>query len=110
MKVIIVVCLSWLLNAHAIASNLTIAEQEKQYQDNLGWAQNAQQGIPNKANGNLNIADYCDGAECVSQVNNPPQKGLNDSTINTQKTADFYSNDTAGAMQENFDKGRPDVK
>ncbi|ASC59627.1 IncF plasmid conjugative transfer protein TraN [Vibrio vulnificus] len=110
MKVIIVVCLSWLLNAHAIASNLTIAEQEKQYQDNLGWAQNAQQGIPNKANGNLNIADYCDGAECVSQVNNPPQKELNDSTINTQKTADFYSNDTAGAMQENFDKGRPDVK
>ncbi|MBE3880071.1 hypothetical protein HJ161_23915 [Vibrio parahaemolyticus] len=85
MKAVIAVCLSWLLTAHAMASNLTIAEQEKQYQDNLGWAQSAQQGITTKANGNLNIADYCDDAECVHQVNNPPQKGLNDSAIITKK-------------------------
>ncbi|GAB7225163.1 hypothetical protein VoSk93_43840 [Vibrio owensii] len=110
MKAIIGLCLSWLLSAHAIASNLTIVEQEKQYQDNLGWAQSAQQGITSKANGHLHIADYCDGAECVNQVNNPPQKGLNDSAINDQKTVEYYSNGTAGAMQENFDKGRPDVK
>lgn len=109
MRVVVAVCLSWLFTAHAIASGLTIAEQEQQYQDNLGWAQSAQQDITRKANGNFNITDYCDGVECVSQVNNPPQKGLNDSAINNQKTAEFYANDTAGAMQENFDKGRPDV-
>ncbi|MDE0548810.1 hypothetical protein OU793_05545 [Vibrio sp. VP6] len=86
MKAVIAVCLSWLLTAHAMASNLTIAEQEKQYQDNLGWAQSAQQGITTKANGNLNIADYCDDAECVHQVNNPPQKGLNDRPLSTFPT------------------------
>ncbi|WP_159657490.1 type-F conjugative transfer system mating-pair stabilization protein TraN [Vibrio atypicus] len=110
MKAVIAVCLSWLLTAHAMASNLTIAEQEKQYQDNLGWAQSAQQGITTKANGNLNIADYCDDAECVHQVNNPPQKGLNDSAINNQKTAEYVSNDTAGAIQDNFNEGGPNVK
>ncbi|EGQ8101817.1 type-F conjugative transfer system mating-pair stabilization protein TraN [Vibrio parahaemolyticus] len=110
MRVMIKFCLMSIVFIPAFASNLTIAEQEKQYQDNLGWAQSAQQGITNKASGQLNVADYCEGTQCTNQIHNPPQKGLNDSAINSQKTSEFYSNDTAGAMQENFDKGRPDVK
>ncbi|HBB9944287.1 type-F conjugative transfer system mating-pair stabilization protein TraN [Vibrio parahaemolyticus] len=110
MRVMITFCLISMVCIPAFASNLTIADQEKQYQDNLGWAQSAQQGITSKASGQLNIADYCEGNQCTNQIHNPPQKGLNDSTINRQKTTEFYSNDTAGAMQENFDKGRPDVK
>jgi len=110
MKIVIALCLSWWFSTQVIASSLTIAEQEKQYQDNVGWAQSAQQGITRQADGQLNIADYCDGAECVNQVNEPPQKGLNDSAINNQKSAEFYSNDTAAAIQDNFNKGRPDIR
>ncbi|NMV25011.1 type-F conjugative transfer system mating-pair stabilization protein TraN, partial [Vibrio parahaemolyticus] len=99
MRVMITFCLISMVCIPAFASNLTIADQEKQYQDNLGWAQSAQQGITNKANGQLNIADYCEGNQCTNQIHNPPQKGLNDSAINSQKTTEFYSNDTAGAMQ-----------
>ncbi|WP_425628594.1 type-F conjugative transfer system mating-pair stabilization protein TraN [Vibrio neptunius] len=110
MRIVIAVCLSCWFSTQAIASSLTIAEQAKQYQDNLGWAQSAQQSITRQADGQLNISDYCDDAECVNQVNEPPQKRLNDSAINKQKSAEFYSNDTAAAMQDNFDKGRPDIR
>ncbi|MDC5842224.1 type-F conjugative transfer system mating-pair stabilization protein TraN [Vibrio europaeus] len=110
MRAMIKFCLMLMVSIPVFASNLTIADQEKQYQDNLGWAQSAQQGITNKASGQLNVVDYCEGTQCTNQIHNPPQKGLNDSAINSQKTTEFYSNDTAGAMQENFDKGRPDVK
>ncbi|MFM2591314.1 type-F conjugative transfer system mating-pair stabilization protein TraN [Vibrio sp. TBV020] len=110
MRVMTGLCLYELLTGYTIASSLTIAEQEKQYKDNLSWAQSAQQSITSKANGHLDIADYCDDVECVNQVNNPSQKGLNDSAINNQKTTEFYTNDTADAMQENFNKGRPDIK
>lgn len=110
MKLMTGLFLTWLLHTHVVAAPLTIADQEKQYQESLGWAQSAQQGITNKAQGKLNIKDYCDGVECVNQVNNPSQTGLNDSAINNQKTAEFYSDETAAAMQTNFDKGRPDIK
>lgn len=110
MRVMIKFCLMSIVCIPAFASNLTIADQEQQYQDNLGWAQSAQQGIITKANGQLNVTDYCEGTQCTNQIHNPPQKELNDSAINSQKTTEFYSNDTAGAMQTNFDKGRPDIK
>lgn len=110
MKAMIGLCLIGLIHTHAVASNLTIADQEKQYQESLSWAQSAQQSITSQAHEQLNVADYCDDTECVNQVNNPPQKGLSDAAINNQKTTEFDSNDIAGALQENFDKGRPNVK
>ena len=91
-------------------ATLTIAEQEQQYRESLNWAQGAQQGITGQAQGNLSLSDYCADATCVNNVNNPSQAGMNDAQINNQKTTEFYANDTAGAMQQNFNKGRPDIK
>ncbi|EJX5614693.1 type-F conjugative transfer system mating-pair stabilization protein TraN [Vibrio parahaemolyticus] len=84
--------------------------QEQQYNDNLNWAKQSQQGIIGKAQGKLDINDYCADADCVNQALNPPQAGLDDAAINNKKTSEFFSNDTAGAIQDNFDKGRPDLK
>lgn len=84
--------------------------QEQQYNDNLNWAKQSQQGIIEKAQGKLDINDYCADADCVNQALNPPQAGLDDAAINNKKTSEFFSNDTAGAIQDNFDKGRPDLK
>lgn len=99
----IIILLFWIHGVQA-------ANQEQQYNNNVSWAQSAQQNIPNKANGALTIEDLCADAQCVSQVNNPPQKSLNDAAIESQKTSEYYSNDKAGSIQESFDKGRPDIK
>ncbi|MFA0174610.1 type-F conjugative transfer system mating-pair stabilization protein TraN, partial [Vibrio lentus] len=99
----IIILLLWIHGVQA-------ANQEQQYNNNVSWAQSAQQNIPNKANGALTIEDLCADAQCVNQVNNPPQKSLNDAAIESQKTSEYYSNDKAGAIQESFDKGRPDIK
>ncbi|MEZ8862548.1 type-F conjugative transfer system mating-pair stabilization protein TraN [Vibrio sp. 10N.247.311.51] len=85
------------------------ATQEQQYNNHLGWAQSAQQSIPNQASGKLAIEDLCADAQCVNQVNNPPQKSLNDASIDSQKTGEFYSNENANAIQDGFDKGRPSI-
>ena len=98
--------LLWSMVANVHASNLTIAEQEKQYKDHLSWAKGAQQTTPSK----LDVSDYCADTQCINQVHNPPQKGMSDSAINNKKTAEFYSNDTAKAVQDNFNKGRSDVE
>lgn len=98
--------LLWSIVANVHASNLTIADQEKQYKDHLNWAKGAQQTTPSK----LDVSDYCADTQCINQVHNPPQKGMSDSAINNKKTAEFYSNDTAKAVQDNFNKGRPDVE
>lgn len=84
--------------------------QEQQYNDNLNWAKQSQQGIIGKAQGKLDINDYCGDADCVNQALNPPQAGLDDTSMNDQKTTAFFSNDSANALQNNFDKGRPDIK
>lgn len=94
----------------AVASELTIEEQEKQYKESLDWAESVQMGIPATAADQLNIKDYCADRQCVDQVNNPPQKSLDDAGINRQKTGEFSSSDHAGAIQNHFDKGRPKVK
>lgn len=99
--------LLWVFSIPALGSERTIAEQEKQYQDHLNWAKGAQQSIPDKAKGQLNIADYCDDAECIRQVHNPPQKALNNAAIERQKAPQFLSNPTAGSVKSSFDKGRP---
>jgi conjugal transfer mating pair stabilization protein TraN len=100
--------MGWLIWAcsHA-ALALTIAEQEQQYKESLGWAQSAQQGINDRAHGQLAIEDYCADSACVNEVNNPSQSSLNPSQINSDKLSAFYSNETAGAVQSNFNKGRP---
>ncbi|WP_210468587.1 type-F conjugative transfer system mating-pair stabilization protein TraN [Vibrio crassostreae] len=99
----IIILLLWIHGVQA-------ANQEQQYNNNVSWAQSAQQNIPNKANGALTIEDLCADAQCINQVNNPPQKSLNDAAIENQKTSEYYSNDKAGAIQESFDKGRPNIK
>ncbi|MCG9784518.1 type-F conjugative transfer system mating-pair stabilization protein TraN [Vibrio brasiliensis] len=103
-------CLILALSFHAFASERSIADQQKQYQDHLDWAKGAQQTIPEKAKDQLNLNDYCDSAECINQVRNPPQKGLNDATIKQQKAREFLADETANAVKSQFDKGRPDIK
>ncbi len=93
--------------SHALFA-LTMAEQEQQYKDSLSWAQGAQQSTTTTIEGNLTLNDYCADPTCIEQVKNPPQAGLNSAEIDNQKTTEFFSNDTAKAMQDNFDKGRPD--
>lgn len=99
-----------LITALALTHFAYANNQEKQYKDNVNWAQSAQQNITSKASGQLSIEDLCSDAQCVHQVNNPPQKSLDDSSIESQKVGEFYSNENAGAIQNNFDKGRPNVK
>jgi len=103
-------CLILALSFHAFASERSIADQQKQYQDHLDWAKGAQQAIPEKAKDQLNLNDYCDSAECINQVRNPPQKGLNDAAIKQQKAREFLADETANAVKSQFDKGRPDIK
>ncbi|HGF7522194.1 TPA: type-F conjugative transfer system mating-pair stabilization protein TraN [Vibrio cholerae] len=99
-----------LITALALTHFAYANNQEKQYKDNVNWAQSAQQNITSKASGQLSIEDLCSDAQCVHQANNPPQKSLDDSSIESQKVGEFYSNENAGAIQDNFDKGRPNVK
>ncbi|CAH6836093.1 Type-F conjugative transfer system mating-pair stabilization protein TraN [Vibrio chagasii] len=85
------------------------AGQGEKYYDNVGWAQGAQQSTPGRAQGKLNVDDYCADAACKQQVRNPNEAQLNDGNMDTKKQNQFVSNEHANAVQGSFDKGRSEV-
>ncbi|OCH57665.1 MULTISPECIES: type-F conjugative transfer system mating-pair stabilization protein TraN [Vibrio] len=92
-----------------ISTCQVLAGQGDTYYDNVGWAQGAQQSTPGRAQGKLNVDDYCADAACKQQVRNPNEAQLNDGNMDTKKQTQFVSNEHANAVQGSFDKGRPEV-
>ncbi|MEA5351772.1 type-F conjugative transfer system mating-pair stabilization protein TraN [Vibrio parahaemolyticus] len=90
------------------ASALTSEQQT--FSDAASWAkQTANQALkPNALP--LNIDDYCKDAACKREIRNPKESRLSDSDINSQKNLAFAKDETAQAIQNNFNKGKPDIK
>ncbi|MEZ8082807.1 type-F conjugative transfer system mating-pair stabilization protein TraN [Enterovibrio norvegicus] len=95
----LIYCIGWFFFAgHVVAS------QESEFYNHVEWAKNS----ANQANtiGDvITLSDYCpdDDPSCEAQINRPSQAGMSDAEITSQSTAEYYSNDQAKAIQDNFD-------
>lgn len=94
-----------------MASSLAYADKQgPRYYENVDWVKNAQQGIPNKAKGKLDVGDYCSGQGCESDIQRPEQANLSVNDLKTQKQTEMRRNEQAKAVKGRFDEGRPAVK
>ncbi|MCZ6417386.1 type-F conjugative transfer system mating-pair stabilization protein TraN [Vibrio parahaemolyticus] len=105
-------CLLFILTSSLLISTQALSDpQETTFYDNVEWTKNAPAQAYNDPNMTINLSDFCaeDNPGCESQIRNPAEAGMSDIQITDKSTTEFYSNDHAGAIQDNFNKGRPNV-
>ncbi|HDM8057023.1 TPA: type-F conjugative transfer system mating-pair stabilization protein TraN [Vibrio harveyi] len=90
------------------ASALTSEQQT--FSDAASWAKQTANQALKPSSLPLNIDDYCKDAACKREIRNPKESRLSDSDINSQKNLAFAKDETAQAIQNNFNKGKPDIK
>ncbi|HFI9384223.1 type-F conjugative transfer system mating-pair stabilization protein TraN [Vibrio parahaemolyticus] len=78
--------------------------QETTFYDNVEWAKNAPNNAYSNPNMNINLSDFCadDNPSCESQIRNPAEAGMSDTQITDKSTTEYYSNENAKAIQDNF--------
>ncbi len=79
--------------------------QETTFYDNVEWTKNAPKQAYNDPNMTINLSDFCaeDSPGCESQIRNPAEAGMSDVEITDKSTTEYYSNEQAKAIQDNFD-------
>lgn len=90
------------------ASALTSEQQT--FSDAASWAKQTANQALKPSSLPLNIDDYCKDAACKREIRNPKESRLSDSDINSQKNLAFAKDEAAQAIQNNFNKGKPDIK
>lgn len=97
-------CLLFFLATSLLMSAQALSDpQGEVYYDHVEWAKRApQQGYNDMS---LDLSDYCsdDNPDCESQIRHPPEAGMSDAQITDKSTTEFYQNEQAKAIQDNFD-------
>lgn len=101
---------SWAALALGLFCTLAFADDQQTFTDSAQWAkETASQALtPNALP--LNIDEYCADETCRRDIRAPKESRLSDSDINSQKDLAFAEDETAQAIQNNFNKGKPDIK
>lgn len=87
-----------------IATPVLSDPQETTFYDNVEWTKRAPNQAYNNPNMTINLSDFCvkDNSDCEHQIRNPSEAGMSDAEITDQSTTEYYSNENAKAIQDNF--------
>lgn len=101
---------SWAALTLSLFCTLAFADDQQTFTDSAQWAkETANQTLTPDALP-LNIDEYCADADCRRDIRAPKESSLSDSDINSQKNLAFAEDETAQAIQNNFNKGKPNIK
>ncbi len=98
-------CLRFTLASLMLMSTQAFSDpQESTFYDHVEWAKHAPANAYNDPNMTLNLSDFCadDNPDCVDEIRDPEEAGMSHTQITDKSTTEFYSNDNAKAIQDNF--------
>ncbi|WP_172380013.1 type-F conjugative transfer system mating-pair stabilization protein TraN [Vibrio sp. Vb339] len=96
--------------ALSLFSASALTSEQQTFTDAASWAKQTAKQALKPSSLPLNIDDYCKDAACQKEIQNPNESRLSDRDINSQKDRAFANNETAQAIQNTFNKGKPDIK
>ncbi|HHP0586016.1 TPA: conjugal transfer protein TraN, partial [Vibrio harveyi] len=100
----------WAALMLSLFSASALTSEQQTFTDAASWAKQTANQALQPSSLPLNIDDYCKDAACKREIRNPKESRLSDSDINSQKNLAFAKDETAQAIQNNFNKGKPDIK